>query len=270
MILSAHGFFAFAALALIVNAVVASLLLVYLPNRGLETLIWGTLIGLVAQLLLVGYETRRRRIKLAWRVPVNLRPTFLAGAGIIPGVLFAHLSILVPQIVAARLGDGAIATFSFAMRLHGAATQVLAVALSTVLLPSFAHAAGRGELSAISAQLKRSFPVVALISISMLLWVGLVGESLVSLAFERGAIRSIRFCFGGLRMVLVDRRPIANDMGCTSCKGLASSSLGLDDKFDRAVGASNDNLGMFAPFGGRWIAWTSACAGGRVVVYGYR
>ena len=220
------------------------------------------------QLLLVGYEARRRRIKLAWRVPVNLRPTFLAGAAIIPGVLFAHLSILVPQIVAARLGDGAIASFSIAMRLHGATTQVLAVVLSSVVLPGFAHAAGRGEFSKIAAQLKRSFPVVALISISMLLWVGLVGESRSSLAFERGAFdrsatSSVSSVWFWLTLGLL---PTIWGVLGRPCKRFDW----VDHKSYCADGARSYILRMCAPFRGRWIAWTCACDRGRIAVYGDR
>lgn len=185
--LNAHGSFAIAALAPTINALVASALLVALPEWGLGNLIWGTLIGLTAQLALVAFEFHRRRIRLAWGVAVNLRPALLSGAAIVPGLVFANLSGLVPQIIAARLGDGAIATFSIAMRLHGAITQVLAIALSTVLLPHFALAVGRGDYMSIAGQLRKGFPIVALLAVALLMWVGLVGDLFVAVAFERGA-----------------------------------------------------------------------------------
>lgn len=185
--LNAHGAFAAAALAPTINAVVASVLLLAFPDWGLSILIWGTLIGLGAQLALVVLAFRRHRIRLAWKAAADLKPAFRAGAAIVPGLIFANLSGLVPQIVAARLGDGAVATLSVAMRLHGAVTQVLAVALSTVLLPHFAHAVARGDYSSITAQLHRGFPIVALLALAALLWVGLVGEPFITFVFERGA-----------------------------------------------------------------------------------
>lgn len=185
--LSAHGFFSVATFAPAANALVASALLIALPDWGLDNLIWGTLLGFFVQLMLVAAEMRRRGIKLRWNVPVNLAPVAKAGAAIVPGLVFANLSVLVPQIIAARMGDGAVAAFSFAARLHGAATQVLAMALSAVLLPYFAHAVGRGDHAAIAAALRKGFPLIALIVVAALLWVGLVGDRFVSLLFERGA-----------------------------------------------------------------------------------
>jgi putative peptidoglycan lipid II flippase len=185
--LNAHGSFAIAALAPTINALVASALLVALPEWGLGNLIWGTLIGLTAQLALVSFEFHRRRIRLRWGLGAKLGPALLAGAAIIPGLIFANLSGLVPQVIAARLGDGAVATFSIAMRLHGAITQVLAIALSTVLLPHFASAVGRGDYLLIAGQLRKGFPIVAFLAVALLMWVGLVGELFVALAFERGA-----------------------------------------------------------------------------------
>lgn len=185
--LSAHGFFSVAAFAPTANALIASALLVALPDWGLDNLIWGTLLGFFVQLLLVGAEMRRRGITLRWNVRVNLAPVANAGAAIVPGLVFANLNALIPQIIAARMGDGAVAAFSFAARLHGAATQVLAMALSAVLLPYFAHAAGRGDHAAIASALRKGFPTIALIAVAALLWVGLVGDRFVSLLFERGA-----------------------------------------------------------------------------------
>lgn len=185
--LSAHGFFSVAAFAPTANALTASMLLVALPDWGLDNLIWGTLLGFFVQLTLVAAEMRRRGIGVIWNVRVNLASVATAGASIVPGLVFANLSVLVPQIIAARMGDGAVAAFSFAARLHGAAIQVLAMALSAVLLPYFAHAVGRGDHAAIAAALRKGFPIVALIVVAALLWVGLVGDRFVSLLFERGA-----------------------------------------------------------------------------------
>jgi putative peptidoglycan lipid II flippase len=185
--LSAHGSFAVAAFAPTANALVASALLAALPDWGLHNLIWGTLLGFFVQLTLVAAEVRRRGITVIWNVRVKLASVATAGASIVPGLVFANLSVLVPQIIAARMGDGAVATFSFAARLHGAATQVLAMALSAVLLPYFAHAVGRGDHAAIVAALRKGFPIIALIVVAALLWVGLVGDHFVSLIFEHGA-----------------------------------------------------------------------------------
>ncbi len=185
--LHAHGSFAIAAFAPTANVVVASALLVSFPDWGLGNLVWGTLLGLLVQLLLIAAEIRRRKIGLRFNGLGDVKLVVYASAAILPGLLFANVSLLVPQVIAAELGEGVVAAFSMAMRLYGAATQVLAMTLSAVLLPYFARAVGVKEYASVAMQLYQGFPLVALISVAATLWVGLVGEALISLLFERGA-----------------------------------------------------------------------------------
>jgi putative peptidoglycan lipid II flippase len=188
--LNAHGAFAVAALAPAINIGIASVLLISFPSWGLDNLIWGTLIGLAAQAMVIAFEFRRRRIRFRSPLTANLGPSITAGAAILPGVAFANLSTFVPPILAARLGDGAVSAFSIAMRLHGAFTQVFVIAVSTVLLPHFSLAVGRGDIDSITKQLRTGLPFALLGSVLALSWVGISGSDLVALLFQRGAFDS--------------------------------------------------------------------------------
>lgn len=185
--LNAHGAFTAAALAPAINIAAASVLLVTFPSWGIDNLIWGTLGGLAIQVLIVVLELRRRQIRFGSPVKANLGPSIAAGARILPGLVFANLSIFVPPLLAARLGDGAVSAFSIAMRLHGAVTQIFVVALSTVLLPHFSLAVARGDLGFIAKQLRTGFPLALLGSALALSWVWLSGSDFVALLFQRGA-----------------------------------------------------------------------------------
>lgn len=185
--LNAHGAFAVAALAPAANIGVASVLLFSFPSWGLDNLIWGTLIGLAAQVLVISFEFWRRRIRLRSPLTANLGPSIAAGAAILPGVAFANLGTFVPTLLAARLGDGAVSAFAIAMRLHGSVTQVFVMALSTVLLPHFSIAVGRGEIESIAKQLRAGFPFVLLGSVLASSWVWISGGDFVALVFQRGA-----------------------------------------------------------------------------------
>lgn len=185
--LNAHRSFALAALAPTANAFVASVLLMAAPDWGLANLVAGTLLGVIAQLLLVAYGMRLKHIRIAWSVDSEWREVLRVGSSIIPGLVFANASTAVPTLVAASLGEGAVAAFSVALRLHGAATQAFAIALSTVLLPHFALAVGRGDSNFIRNWLANAFVPATLIALAATLWVGLAGETFVALAYQRGA-----------------------------------------------------------------------------------
>lgn len=185
--LNAHGAFAVAALAPAINIGIASVLLVSFPSWGLDNLIWGTLIGLAAQVLVITFEFWRRRIRFNSPLGADLRPSIVAGAAILPGVAFANLTTFVPPLIAATLGDGAVSAFSIAMRLHGAVTQIFVTALSTVLLPYFSLAVGRGDMESIAKQLRAGLPFALFGSSLALSWVWISGSDFVALLFQRGA-----------------------------------------------------------------------------------
>ncbi len=188
--LNSHRRFAAAAAAPIVNAFVSSAILAAAPQWGLTNLIAGTLIGVLFQLVVVltaahraGIRLRRGRLSQATRI--------LRGGGtMLPGLLMSNVAVFVPPAFAARIGDGAVTALSIAGRIHGALTQVFAMALSTVLLAHFAQAVARNETAEIVASLRNSFPAVRLLGIIIVLWVGLAGGGVVGLAFERGAFDS--------------------------------------------------------------------------------
>lgn len=185
--LNAHGSFGLAAFAPTVNALVATTALAAAPEWGLTNLVAGTLLGIVVQMLIVAYGTHVNGIRAAWRGESNFEEVFRVGSSIIPGLIFANVSAGIPTIVAAGLGEGAVAAFSVALRLHGAATQVFTTALSTVLLPHFALAIGRGDGRFIGNWLTNAFFPTSVVAFAVVLWVGLEGHSFVSIIYQRGA-----------------------------------------------------------------------------------
>lgn len=187
LVLNAHRSFVLAALAPTLNALVATALLAIAPEWGLANLVAGTLLGVTAQTLLVGYGLRRKGIQVRFSGGSDMKEVLRTGSSIVPGLIFANASAAVPTVVAASLGEGAVAAFSIALRLHGAATQVFAIALSTVLLPHFALAVGRSDTAFIRNWLTNASLPTAAIAVAGVLWVGLEGETFVSMVFQRGA-----------------------------------------------------------------------------------
>jgi putative peptidoglycan lipid II flippase len=187
LVLNAHRSFVLAALAPTLNALVATVLIAAAPEWGLANLVAGTLLGVIAQTLLVGYGLRLKGIRATLSGGSDLKDVLRTGSSIVPGLIFANASAAVPTVVAASLGEGAVAAFSIALRLHGAATQAFTIALSTVLLPHFALAVGRSDRAFIRNWLANAFLPTVVIALAAVLWVGLEGEAFVSMVFQRGA-----------------------------------------------------------------------------------
>lgn len=188
--LNAHRRFVAAAAAPIVNALVSSAILAAAPEWGLVNLIAGTLIGVLLQLLVVLIAAYRDGIYVARGRSGQMQQILRGGGPMLPGLLLSNAGTFVPQAFAVRLGEGAVTTLTLAGRIHGALTQVFAIALSTVLLSHFAHAIARGETARVATSLREGFPTVLALGVIIALWVALAGTGLVALVFERGAFDS--------------------------------------------------------------------------------
>lgn len=188
--LNAHRRFAVAAAAPAVNALVSSAILAAAPEWGLANLIAGTLIGVLLQLVVVVIAVYRAGIQVARGRSSQVHQILSGGSAMLPGLLLSNVATFVPQAFAVRLGEGAVTALSLAGRLHGALTQVFAIALSTVLLSHFAQALARQETARVAASLREGFPTVRALGIIVALWVAMAGSGFVALIFERGAFDS--------------------------------------------------------------------------------
>lgn len=188
--LNAHRRFAVAAAAPTVNALASSAILAAAPEWGLANLIAGTLVGVLLQLVVVLTAAYRAGIQVARGRSGQVQQILSGGGAMLPGLLLSNLGTFVPQAFAVRLGEGAVTALSLAARIHGALTQVFAIALSTVLLSHFAQAVARQDTARVAASLREGFPTVRALGIIVALWVAIAGSGFVALIFERGAFDS--------------------------------------------------------------------------------
>ena len=115
---------------------------ILLSHGGSEPLIWGTLLGYLAHVMLLG-------LSLAWRSEITA-PRFrftsphwqalLAGLGlmVVSQTLVSFLT-LIDQFYAARLGPGALSTLSYAYRVLALILALGATAISRAMLPVLAR-----------------------------------------------------------------------------------------------------------------------------------
>jgi putative peptidoglycan lipid II flippase len=101
--------------------------------------------------------------------------------------MLANSTAAIVQFRAAELGEGMVAIYGYASRLHGALAQVLVIGLSTVLLPHFAALWSRGEKAEIVILFRRLARATVLLAAYLGAGIYLMGGTATGILFERGA-----------------------------------------------------------------------------------
>lgn len=196
-VLAAYSRFALAAVAPTLNALTGGLFLYAWPQLGLYNLVWGTLLGILVQLVLLISGLRKADVQIVapWRLSAGwaarIGETAKLGAWILPGVFFANVSVALPQVMAAEFGEGAVSAFGYANRLHGAMVQVLVMSLSTVLLARFSEQIASGNEKELAKSLGRGFPLALGIGLLVPIWVWGAGPDVLRLLFEHGQFDAV-------------------------------------------------------------------------------
>jgi putative peptidoglycan lipid II flippase len=190
LILNSHGRFFAAALAPLINALVSVLGLSLWPTVNLSALVWTLLLGSLAQCLVVMTALLRMRLSFPVETSVakgEVRTTLMLALPLLPAMMLSNSIAAIIQFRAAQLGEGAVAIYGYASRLHGALAQVLVIGLSTVLLPHFAALWSRSEKTEITILFRRLARCTILLVACLTLGIYLMGETATKILFERGA-----------------------------------------------------------------------------------
>ena len=190
LILNSHGRFFAAALAPLVNALVSVLGLLLWPSSDLSALVWTLLLGSLAQCLAVVMALLRMRLTFPVRTSAakgEVRTTLMLALPLLPAMMLTNSAAAIIQFRAAELGEGAVAIYGYASRLHGALAQILVIGLSTVLLPHFAALWSRGENAEITILFRRLARCTILVVAYLTVGIFLMGETATRILFERGA-----------------------------------------------------------------------------------
>lgn len=190
LILNSHGRFFAAALAPLVNASVSVLGLWLWSSLDLSALVWTLLLGSLAQCVVV--LAALLRVQLNFPIETSLakaevRTTLMLALPLLPAMMLGNSAAAIIQFRAAALGEGMVAIYGYASRLHGALMQVLVIGLSTVLLPHFAALWSRNEKTEITILFRRlarcTIPIVGYLTLGIYL----MGETATRILFQRGA-----------------------------------------------------------------------------------
>jgi putative peptidoglycan lipid II flippase len=190
LILNSHGLFFAAALAPLINALVSVLGLSLWPSLNLSVLVWTLLLGSLTQCLVVMSALLKMRLSFPMKTrvaKVEVRTTLMLALPLLPAMMLGNSAAAIIQFRAAQLGEGVVAIYGYASRLHGALAQVLVIGLSTVLLPHFAALWSRDEKAEITVLFRRLARSTILIVAFLTFGIYLMGETATKILFERGA-----------------------------------------------------------------------------------
>lgn len=190
LILNSHGRFFAAAFAPLANALVSVAGLWFWNSLNLQALVWTLLLGSLAQCVVVVFALSRMHLNFPLRTTAargEVWTTLALAIPLLPATMLANASTAIVQFRAAEVGEGAVALYGYASRLHGALAQVLVIGLSTVLLPHFAALWARGETAQVVILFRRLARATVLLAAYFGVGIYLMGGTATKILFERGA-----------------------------------------------------------------------------------
>lgn len=190
LVLNSHGRFFAAAAAPLANALVSIAGLLLWPNPELAALVWTLLAGSVAQCLVVvaALAGLRLRFPVMTSHPANgIRSTLMLALPLLPATMLANAAAPTIQFGAAQLGEGAVAIYGYASRVHGSISQVLVMGLGTVLLPHLAALWSRGEKDKIAIVFRRLARCTVLLATFLTVGIFFMGDAATRVLLQRGA-----------------------------------------------------------------------------------
>lgn len=190
LVLNVHRRFFVAAAAPIANGLVSGAALLLWPSPDLTALVWTLVAGSIAQCLIVVAAVWRMRLRFViWKgnATPEIRRALLLALPALPTAMLVNAAPPILQFSAAQLGEGAVAIYGYATRLHGSISQLLMMGLSTVLLPHFAALWSREQKDEILSVFRRIARCTVLAVAYLTVGIFLMGETAIQILLQRGA-----------------------------------------------------------------------------------
>jgi putative peptidoglycan lipid II flippase len=170
------------------NLVTVACVLLFFHKYGIYALVFGTAIGLFAQLAvqLPNYLLRcRYRFVLDLRHP-GLRTLAVILGPIVVGSAVGQVNLLFDKYFASTLSPGNIAAMQYATKVVGFPQQLFAAAIATVIFPVLSAHYAKADIDALRATAFSGLRVTALITIPAACALIALARPIISVLFERG------------------------------------------------------------------------------------
>jgi len=193
-VLNAHDAFALAAAAPLTTPLATILFLYAAADRwNVYTLCWGTLTGVAAETLILGWGVRRLGIPIlpAWRgwnpEMSAIRRQYIP---LLAGTMFAALCPLIDQAVAGSLGSGNVSALSYGTKLASVLVAISATALATAVLPEFSRLVAHRDWSHLRHTVRVHSAVIAVLALPAVAGMIWLSAPMVRTFFEGGAFNA--------------------------------------------------------------------------------
>ncbi len=206
-LLAARDRYVYAAAAQIANALTGILvLLIWGEVKGIKAMAMSSVAGLGVQTAICALALDKSGVLLIGKLPSLgesfrfLREVFQYGVAILPAMFFSNLLLVLPPTFLARQGEGAVAAFGYAQKLHLLAVHLLVMAYSPVILARLSNWEARGRDRDIRSLLHKSLVWSIVIGAFASLIVWFLGDDILASVFggrfdEAAAMRVSRHWF---------------------------------------------------------------------------
>ena len=191
MLNARNRFSASAIQGIAINLITILVVLLFEPKLGINALVFGTVLGLTAQLLVQVPATIRYRM---YRPVIDLNHPGLAKiwtmlGPIVVGSAAGQLAIFFDRHFASTLSPGYMAGMNYATKLVGFPQQVFAAAIATVIFPLLASQFASANRNGVKRSLVMGLRLVNLVTIPSVCALIALGHPIVATLFQRGEFR---------------------------------------------------------------------------------
>lgn len=159
-----------------------------MPEVDIRSLLLGTVAGSLLEGVALCFVLRRERLlRLRQTSGSGLMPVVRLALPLMAGGVIASFAPVVEQLIAFRLGPGAVSLLNYGNKVPAAVNSLLLTAVGIVVLPHFAELMGKQEWSS-CRKLHLRLSCIALGAGILIAGAGIVlAEPIIRLLFERGA-----------------------------------------------------------------------------------
>lgn len=164
----------------------------------------GVLLGGIIQLAVQLPSARKTGLRLLSKINLadpKIRQVITLILPTIFGTGIYQINIIISNLIASTLDEGAISSLSFSNRLLELLIGVFVISITTVFLPRFSTYFAEQHLEALGSDLKRIIEITAFITLPATVGIIMISDELVALLFARGAfdLDSVALTAGALR-----------------------------------------------------------------------
>jgi len=176
------------------------------PAGGARTLAWGYIVGLLlaAAWNLMPYILRRGGSPRAEQPVSQSLPSSSEGYWVTAVILLSStggLYALLDRYLASFLDEGSIAALQYANLVASQPVAICGIAIGTAVFPYLVKKVMESDSDAVGKIIDRAIRWVLVGSVPVAVWIGVLGDEIVSILFERGAFDvSSRLATGALLM----------------------------------------------------------------------